>query len=243
MPLAFPMFVYCLSVCVCVCVCLHSISAGSLATTKQIPRLLTCVHVYICVFVCMCSVLTACCLVYFFVYDHSCFYGFFATAFWLWLLYLCGRLARARSPASYGKSSLCVRVCVCVCMSMHVYETSCAWTFCFMVCLCCLFILLNSLVFIVFPSFVAAFIFFVYFFFLHIIFYQTLVVVIKLWLLSNCLYWLEDFTWVLNKVLFLNELVFRNRKLITMSAVTLAWQIVIGQVLPKVSAVNDWNFQ
>lgn len=131
---------------------------------------------------------------------------------------------------------------VCVCECMHVYETSCAWTFCFMVCLCCLFILLNSLVFIVFPSFVAAFIFFVYFF-LHIIFYQTFVVVIKLWLLSNCLYWLEDFTWVLNKVLFLNELVFRNRKRITMSAVTLGWQIVIGQVLSKVSAVNDWNFQ
>lgn len=56
---------------------------------------------------------------------------------------------------------------VCVCECMHVYETSCAWTFCFMVCLCCLFILLNSLVFIVFPSFVAAFILFVYFFFTH----------------------------------------------------------------------------
>lgn len=90
-------------------------------------------------------------------------------------IYVVGWPARALQPHMVSLPY----VCVCVCMCMHVYETSCAWTFCFMVCLCCLFILLNSLVFIVFPSFVAAFILFVYFF-LHIIFYQTFVVVIKL---------------------------------------------------------------
>lgn len=106
LPLAFAGIIICLSivlsvyVCMCVraCLCLYTPFPPE---ASQIP----------CLYICMYIVLTACCLVYFFVYGHSCFYGFFFHSFLIVAFIFMRSLGlRARSPGSYGKSSLCVRM-------------------------------------------------------------------------------------------------------------------------------------
>lgn len=238
MPLAFAMFVYCLSVCVCVC------TPFPPEALRQPNRFRAYSHVYMCTYVCVYVCVAYLPLAALFISLFMTILVFMVSLPQLsdcrFYIYVVGWPARALQPHMVSLPY----VCVCVCMCMHVY--ACLWNF------LCLDLLLYGLLML--PLYSTEFVsvycvsfvcrcvyFFCVLFFLHIIFYQTFVVVIKFWLLSNCLYWLEDFTWVLNKVLFLNELVFRNRKLITMSAVTLGWQIVIGQVLPKVSGVNDWK--
>jgi len=156
---------------VCVCVCVRSISAGSLATNRQIRRAL----------VCICIVLTACCLVYFFVYGHSCFYGRLPPPshphFWLSLLYLCGLYARAPhmltlylyiSMASMSLNFPGIRLALLLYGLLMSLPYPCEFV---SVCLYC--------------------------FFFATPFCHSFVVVIKLWLLSNCFYWLADFTSVL----------------------------------------------
>lgn len=220
LPLAFAAIIICLSivcqsVSVCVCLC----TPFPPEALRQPHRLRAYSHVYICV--CMyvyrtyrllpCLFLCLWAFLFLWFLCHS----FLIVAFiFMWLCWP----ARVLQPHMVSLPYVCVCVCVYL-QSMHVYEISCAWTFCFMVCLCSLFILLNSLVFIVFPSFVAAFIF--CFFFTHHLLSDVRcdnysLIAFKLFLLIGRFHLSFE-----QSAVFLNELLFRNRKLITMSAVTL----------------------
>lgn len=109
------MFVYCLSVCVCVCVCLHSISAGSLATTKQIPRLLTCAHMCVRVCVCVAYLPLAALFISLFMTILVFMVSLPQLSDCRFYIYVVGWPARALQPHMVSLPY----VCVCVCM--HVY--------------------------------------------------------------------------------------------------------------------------
>lgn len=111
----------------------------------------------------------------------------FSTAFWLSLLYLCGLLVSAPARKPHMVSLPYVYVCLWNFLRLDLllygllmfplYSTEFVSVYC--------------------VSYVCRSVFFSLVF--HIIFYQTYVVVIKLWLLSNCFYWLEEFTWISTK--------------------------------------------
>lgn len=157
------------------CELVHSISAGSFVPNSQIRRALVYVS-YLPLDALFISLFMA--ILVFMFASFSFFILCSTAAFWLSLLYLCGLYG----CASYGKSMGGVR-------QVYVYGFSLSWPFCFMLQLLCFFILVNSLVFIVFFSF--------FLFFFRATSRRSFVVVIKLWLLSNCFYWLTELTSIL----------------------------------------------